>query len=72
MTSWRRLWNDRAQAEVAERSHACLRKVRHPTKASALAEARWLGAQRGIALMVYPCPWCAGWHLTKARAGRAA
>jgi hypothetical protein len=72
MTDWRRLWRDRTELEVARRGHDCWRKTRHPTSAAALAEARWLGAQRGVALTVYACCWCDGWHLTKARAERAA
>lgn len=39
----------------------CLRKTRYATEGAAVLSA----LRRPVALRVYPCPYCAGYHLTK-------
>ncbi len=41
-------------------------KVRYPDRAAAEAKAhKRMSEVIGLALRVYPCPVCLGWHLTK-------
>lgn len=45
----------------------CKSKRRYPSEKFAEKVARRATRQRGLALRVYPCPLCQGWHITKRR-----
>lgn len=49
-----------------ERAHVmCGRKLRYPSKESALRTANRCLRHGSVALRAYKCPYCGGWHLTK-------
>jgi hypothetical protein len=43
----------------------CRRKVRYETEREA-DDAAYRARMEGTELRIYHCPWCAGWHLTRA------
>lgn len=47
--------------------HGCKNKRRYPSEAFAQRVADHATRQRGLALRVYPCPLCQGFHITKRR-----
>ena len=52
-------------AKYGESGHRqCGKKVRYPTKETALARASKYVVQGAPALRTYKCPFCDGWHLT--------
>lgn len=47
--------------------HGCKNKRRYHSEALAEQVAKRATRQRGLALRVYQCPLCQGWHITKRR-----
>jgi hypothetical protein len=47
--------------------HGCKNKRRYPSEPFADQVAARATRQRGLALRVYACPLCQGWHITKRR-----
>ena len=50
------------------KDRACSRKRRFKTQAAGESEARRLTKESRLRIpaRVYSCPWCSGWHVTKA------
>ena len=51
--------------------NGCYRKNRYPTRGLAESEAGRIKGERGLALRVYYCGFCYGFHLTKQLRARA-
>jgi len=54
-----------AAIPIKTQERMCHGKQRYPAEITALIEAQKCAAARKIALRVYQCPVCKGWHMTK-------